>query len=69
MSDWPEERRSVDLAPRVAELEAKNRHLRDLLGLGREDHAVSASACEPTLFPAEGPRLVSRVTQRSSPQQ
>jgi superfamily II DNA or RNA helicase len=69
MSDWPEERRSADLARRVAELEAENRRLRDLLGLGREDRAVSTSPWEPTLFPAEGPPVVSRVTRRSSPQQ
>jgi hypothetical protein len=43
--------------------------LRDLFGLGREDRAVSATAWEPTPFPAEGPPLVSRVIQRSSPQQ
>ena len=69
MSDWPEEGRSAELARRVAELEAENRRLSDLLGLGREDRAVSASVWGPTLFPAEGPPLVSRVTQRSSPQQ
>ena len=69
MSDWPEERRSADLARRVAELEAENHRLRDLLGLGREDRAVSASPWEPTLFPAEGPPVVSGVTRRSSPQQ
>ena len=34
MSDWPEEGRSAELARRVAELEAENRRLSDLLGLG-----------------------------------
>ena len=53
----------------MAELEAENRRLRDLLGLGRADRAVPVGAWEPTLFPAEVPALASGVTQRSSSRQ
>ena len=57
------------MAERVATLEAENRRLRDLLGLGREDRAAAVGAWEPTLFPANRSAFASGVTRRSSSQQ
>jgi superfamily II DNA or RNA helicase len=67
MSDSSEELRPDDLARRVADLEAENRRLRELLGLGRADRAAPVSVWEPTLFPPAVPTVGSDVTQRSSP--
>lgn len=57
------------MAKRVATLEAENRRLRDLLGLGREDRAPAVGAWEPTLFQANRSASAPDVTQRSSSQQ
>lgn len=57
---------AVDLARRIAELEAENRRLRQLLGV--DGHVSGAPTWEPTLFtkPAESTRLVGR---KSTPQE
>ena len=55
---------SRDVGRRIAELEAENRRLRDLLGLDREDRASAPATWEPTLFP-ESLASHPRVTQRS----
>ncbi len=57
-----------DLLRKVAALEAENRHLRELLGLEREDRAVPVEAWEPTLF-AGGATSAAKVTQRSAPEE
>ena len=57
---------AVDLARRIAELEAENRRLRQLLGV--DGHVSGATTWEPTLFtkPAESTRLIGR---KSTPQE
>ena len=57
---------AVDLARRIAELEAENRRLRQLLGV--DGHVSGAPTWEPTLFtkPAESTRLIGR---KSTPQE
>lgn len=69
MSDGPDGSALDYLARRVAELEAENGRLRDLLGLGREDRSAVVPTWEPTLFPSEATGLASGVTRRSSPQE
>src|SRR6516165_117323 len=69
MNDHSRERRATDLARRVAELEAENRQLRDLLGLDHEHRSVQVRAWEPTLFQEGGPPVGAGVTQQSSPEE
>jgi hypothetical protein len=63
---WSGEKDVAALCRRIAELEAENRRLRDLLGLEDPDRAGPVEAWEPTLF-AGGTSLGSSVTQRSTP--
>lgn len=55
------------LSLRIAELEAENRRLRDLLGIGKPERQPEVAAWEPSLF--GGYRPSPRVDQTSSPEE
>jgi superfamily II DNA or RNA helicase len=57
---------ALQLARRIAELEAENRRLRELLGIDTQGPSVGIPAWKPTLF-TESPTVTSQVVTRKSP--